>query len=186
MGQKSLSGRAVAGGWPTASTGRMTAFLAVSAVVPAPGGSFVSSMPAPNRWILSAAMRLAGTRPPAKALRRGLGTGLGDEVVDRVVAEFTPESPRLYRDRTGDRAWDGRGGFLSTTLDAQMPTALQRRFAEQLGAEWTEEIATGHLPMLQDPPATAAAIDRFLNPGVTPSCRRSPDSTRSPGAPGPR
>lgn len=141
---------------------RVTAFLAISAVIPPAGGSFVSAMPIPNRWVLAAATRLVGTRPPAKAIRRGLGDGLPDEVTQRIVTEFTPESAGLYLDRTGHHVWAGRRGFLLTTQDKELPPGLQRRFARQLGADWFEEIATGHLPMLQDPKATADAIDRFL------------------------
>lgn len=144
---------------------RVTTFLGISAVVPDQGGSFVSSMPAPNRWVLAAAMRVAGTRPPASAIRRGLTGGLPDDVADRIVNEFSPESARLYRDRMGEHTWAGRRGFLFTTVDKELPAAVQRRSAERLGATWAEELATGHLPMLEDPPATAAAIRRFLAAG---------------------
>lgn len=142
--------------------GRVAAFFAISAVIPAPGGSFVSSMPIPDRWILGVAMRLAGTRPPASAIRRGLGTGLGENMVERLVAEFTPESTGLYRGRIGHQAWTCRRGFLLTTADKQVVPRLQHRFAKRLGVERPTEIATGHLPMLQDPVSTAATIDRFL------------------------
>lgn len=141
---------------------RVTAFLAISAVVPAAGGSFVSSIPVPNRWLLAAAVRLGGTRPPAKAIRRGLGAGLEGDLADRIVTEFTPESPHLYLDRASDHQWPGHRGFLVTTQDKELPPALQRRFAHRLGGDFIEEIATRHLPMLEEPAATAAAIERFL------------------------
>ena len=96
-----------------------------------------------SRRILAAAMRLAGTRPPAKAIRRGLGTGLRGNVVDRVVAEFTPESVGLYADRSGNHVWSGPRGFLFTTQDKQIPLGLQRNFAHRLGGQWSEELATG-------------------------------------------
>ncbi|AYJ50935.1 alpha/beta fold hydrolase [Rhodococcus sp. P1Y] len=141
---------------------RVTGFLGIAAVIPAAGGSFVSAMPAPNRWAIATAMRLAGTRPPATAIRRGLGTGLSKDVVERIVAEFTPESLDLYRQKTGDHVWSGRRGFLVTTRDQQLSPGLQRRFAERLGGKWSQVIATGHLPMLQNPEATAAMIRGFL------------------------
>lgn len=140
---------------------RVTGFLGISAVIPAAGGSFLSSMPVPNRWILRAVMRLAGTRPPAKAIRRTLGTGLSDDVAERVVTEFIPESLGLYRDRTGPHTWSCHRGYLLTTQDKELSPGLQRVIAERFGAEWSDEIATGHLPMVQDPGATAAAIDAF-------------------------
>ena len=141
---------------------RVTAFLAISAVIPTAGDSFVSSMPAPNRWVLGTLLRLGGTRPPDRAIRRGLGSGLREEFVGRIVSEFIPESQGLYLDRTGNHVWTGRRGFLLSTKDKQLPPKLQRRFAQRLGGHWFEEVDTGHLPMLQDPRRTASAIDRFL------------------------
>lgn len=141
---------------------RVSSFLAISAVIPTGTDSFVSAMPVPNRWILPPVMRLAGTRPPDKAIRRGLCGGLNDDDVERIVAEFVPESQGLYMDRTAAHVWSGRRGVLLTTQDKELPLGLQRRFAERLGAQWNKEIATGHLPMIQDPPATARAIEEFL------------------------
>ncbi|MGR6320611.1 alpha/beta hydrolase [Micromonospora soli] len=142
---------------------RVSAFLAISAVIPQPGGSFISAMPVPNRWVLSAAMRFAGTRPPASAIRRGLAHGLDEEVADRIIADFTPESPALYRDRTAHRSWSGWRGYLRTTGDHELPMALQQRCAQRLGAAWQNDLNTGHLPMLEDHQAVAAAIRRFLD-----------------------
>ncbi|NPC97008.1 hypothetical protein [Nocardioides sp. zg-DK7169] len=38
---------------------------------------------------------------------------------------------------------------------------MQRRSAEVLGAAWSAELATGHLPMLEDPAGLVAAIECF-------------------------
>lgn len=142
---------------------RVSAFLAISAVIPRPGGSFISAMPVPNRWVISAAMRFAGTRPPDSAIRRGLAHGLDEEVADRIIADFIPESPALYRDRTAHRSWSGWRGYLRTTDDRELPMAVQRRSAQRLGAAWQDDLNTGHLPMLEDHRAVAAAITRFLD-----------------------
>jgi len=96
-------------------------------------------------------------------IRRGLGTGLPENVLDRVVSEFTPESVGLYTDKCGSHVWDGPRGFVLTTDDEELPPGLQRRFAERLGGQWAVELRAGHLPMLQDPVATATAVDGFLN-----------------------
>lgn len=141
---------------------RVEGFLAVSAILPPPGGSFVTAMPIPNRWILSAAMRLAGTRPPESAIRRTLAHGLDGRIVDRLIADFVPESQRYYRDRIGAQPWAGRRGYATTAGDRELPPALQRRFADRLDAPWRRELATGHLPMLEDPAALAAAIAAFV------------------------
>lgn len=137
--------------------------LAISAVIPADRQSFVSAMPAPNRWVLAFGLRVGGTGPPAAALRRGLAGGLAVDAADRLVDEFEPESRRLYLDRTQEHRMTGRRGFLFTTEDRQIPLNLQRRFAQRLGGEWSKEIATGHVPMLQDPHTTASSIEEFLS-----------------------
>lgn len=141
---------------------RVTALLAVSAVVPEPGGSFVSAMPVPQRWVLSLALRFAGTRPPDAAVRRGLAGGLDAVTTERIVADLVTESPALYRDLTTKGAWSGPRGYVSTTQDRELSASLQRTFAGRLGGSWADELATGHLPMLEQPDALAQTIRRFL------------------------
>lgn len=62
------SGGVIAAEVARRASGRVADFLAVSAVTPAPGRSFIATMPVPNRWILGLMMRLSGTRPPASAI----------------------------------------------------------------------------------------------------------------------
>lgn len=141
---------------------RVNGVLAVSAVVPRSGESFVSAMPFPNRVILPLALRLGGTRPPESAIRRGLGHGLDETLADRIVTDFTTEPRELYLDRTRGHSWTGRAGYLMTTQDRELPESMQQRFAGRLAGDWRESIPTGHLPMLQDSSETAASIARFI------------------------
>ncbi|MDP9799578.1 pimeloyl-ACP methyl ester carboxylesterase [Catenuloplanes nepalensis] len=140
----------------------MSALLAVSAVVPAPGRSFVTSMPFPNRLVLDLAMRVAGTRPPEAAIRQGVAGGVDAETAGRIVADFHPESAGLYRDRLRGGGLPERRGYVVTGRDAELPAPLQRRFAGTLGAHWTGTIDTGHLPMLEAPTTLTHQIQDFL------------------------
>lgn len=142
---------------------RVSAFLGVSAVVPVPGGSFLSAMPVPNRWVLGAVLRVAGTRPPESAIRRSLAHGLDEQVTDRIVADFATEPLGLFTDRTCATEWSGPRGYVRTTDDRELPESVQRRSARHLGADWHAELATGHLPMLEDPVALSGTIRRFLD-----------------------
>ncbi|MQA63097.1 MAG: alpha/beta fold hydrolase [Actinophytocola sp.] len=67
---------------------RLAGFVAVSAAIPAGGGSFVSSLPMPKRLIVGGLMRIFGTTPPTTAIRQGLCSDLTEEVVRRFAPEF--------------------------------------------------------------------------------------------------
>jgi pimeloyl-ACP methyl ester carboxylesterase len=141
---------------------RVSGLLGVAAVVPAAGRSFLRSLPFPMGLVLGAVLRVAGTRPPEKAIRTGLAAGLPPGTADRVVADFSPESARLYRDATGPRVVPGRRGYVHTSADRELSPAVQQASADRLDATWTSSLPTGHLPMLEAPAALAGAIQGFL------------------------
>ena len=140
---------------------RVTGFLAVSACIPEPGGSFLASLPFPQRRVLGLVTRIVGTKPPAKAIRSGVCSGVSTELADRIVAGFEPESRRLYADPVPARSFPDRSAYLLTTQDREFTPALQETYAGQLGAP-VERVETGHLPMLEKPDAVAAVIGRVL------------------------
>ncbi len=141
---------------------RVAGILAVAAVIPRPGHSFIRSMPLPNRLVLGTVLRVAGTRPPATVLRSGLAAGVSEAIGDRIITDFDPESVGLYRDASSARTMPGPRAYLYTSEDKEVPPATQRRSAENLGAAWTTQVSTGHLPMLQDPAAVSRAVRRLM------------------------
>lgn len=140
---------------------RVQGLVALAAVLPRPGHSFVRSMPFPNRLVLGAVMRIAGTRPPASSVRGSLAEGLPPEQQDRLVADLAPESHAYFRDRVGPWAAPEDSLYVPTERDKELPLDLQHRFGEQLTATATP-LQTGHLPMLEEPLAVAAAIDSLM------------------------
>lgn len=156
------SGGAVAAEMVALAPDRVTAVLAVSAVTPKPGRSFITSMPMPRRLVLSLAMKVAGTRPPDSAIRKGLAGRLDAEIADRIVADFTAESVKLYQDKAQSGSFPHQRGYLTTTQDAELPLGLQNRFAQNLDPAWSEAVETGHLPMLEAPELLARKIESFL------------------------
>lgn len=141
---------------------RVVGFLGIAAFIPIPGRSFFGSLPFPSSMLLSAVTRLAGTRPPERAIRSTLTAGLDEQQVRRILEEFDPESQALYRDRVGARRVPRLRGYVETTNDRELSRALQQRFASNLNAKWVRTVSTGHLPMLEDPAATAAILTGFL------------------------
>lgn len=147
---------------------RVAGVLGLCALVPPPGRSFVSAQPFPARVLLPAVLRVAGTRPPTSAVRRGVAAGLPTATADRLLADFVPESRRLYLDQVTDDRAPGRAasaarGYLRTTSDPEVGEALQTRSASCLAADWIEDVATGHLPQLEQPEAVVRALGRLLS-----------------------
>lgn len=159
-------GGVVAAELMTRHPSRVSGILGVTAVVPRPGRSFVRSLPFPAGLVLGSMLGLVGTRPPARAIRTGLAQGLPEAVAERVVTDYEPESVRLYRDATSARDLPAARAYLHTTRDNEVTPATQRAGARVLDATWTEELATGHLPMLEDPVAVSRAVGRLLGATV--------------------
>lgn len=153
-------GGVVAQAMLAAAPDRVAGVLGVAAVWPAPGRSFTAALPAPQRWLLPPILRMVGTRPPEKQLRAGFGAGLPAATVDRLVAEFTPEARRLFVTAAPRGRAPEQAGYVHTT-DREVPPELQRSCAQTLGAGFTRELATAHLPMLQDPAGLLAAVTDF-------------------------
>ena len=141
---------------------RVQGFLGISALIPGPGQSFLGALPTATRMFTSLIMRMAGTRPPAKALRAGLANDLEPAVADRVVETFKPESQHLYRDPLPARQFPELRGYIRTSNDKQIPLAVQDKYAADLGAQWTPTLSTGHLPMLADPQGLVSLLEEFL------------------------
>lgn len=154
-------GGVIAGELATRAPQRLSMVVGVAAVVPEAGHSFLASLPFPQRHLVSVIMRLAGTRPPAKEIRDRLCRGVAPEIAERIVAEFRPESQRLYRDRLSADPRPARGSYLLTQQDPEFSGAAQRRFAARLGGA-VQELPTGHLPMLEQPALVAELLVALL------------------------
>lgn len=141
---------------------RISGVLGICALIPKPGTSYAANLPVPARWILPLALRMAGTRPPASAIRNGLAAGIPEETADRLVEAFDPEPIGIYLDKTGDAVFPEQSGYVSTTMDDQLPLSVQTASAARLGTRWSRSIASAHLPMLQEPESVAEHIRTFL------------------------
>lgn len=139
--------------------------LGVRAVVPAPGRSFVATLPLPARAVLPILLRVAGTRPPEAAVRKGLAAGLPEPSIDRLVADLVPESRRLFTDRVSPatEVLVQPRGYLATTADREVALAVQQRSALTLRAQWTETVVGGHLAPLEHPDVVLRAVQRLLS-----------------------
>lgn len=146
---------------------RVAGFIGISAAIPINGGSFVSALPFPQKVIVRLMLRLAGTRPPDAAIRKGLCSDLTTEQADQIVARFTPESRAVYTDRVDVAPPDVPRRYVVLTADREFPPSLQARFARRLGGNQIE-LDSGHLPMVSQPGELAKLLARFLSDAVAP------------------
>jgi pimeloyl-ACP methyl ester carboxylesterase len=144
-----------------AMSSRLAGFAGVGAAIPAPGGSFVSSLPLPKRALMTVLMRVAGTRPPESAIRSGLCSDLEPEQADEVVRRFVPESRAVYFERTKAPVPSVARLYVLLGEDKEFGADLQRAMANNLGGASVREIASGHLPMLSRPDELAGVVNEF-------------------------
>lgn len=118
-------------------------------------------MPFPNRLILSIALKVAGTRPPDKAIRSSYASHLNSVTTQRILGDFTTESRGLFTDVVVQPVFPNHRGYVHTSDDNEIPAKLQRKFAQRLAPVHEYDMSTGHLPMLQDAQGLAATIQSF-------------------------
>ncbi len=147
---------------------RVIGVLAIAAVIPLPNRSFTASLPFPQRLVLPVLLRLIGTKPPEAVIRGSLATGVSENVVERLVQDFTPE-PRPYFTTPSRAGVAHVCGYLNTAGDTEVPPPLQVVYAARLNPTARYTLATGHLPMLTEPRALAEAIAAFHDLVDTPS-----------------
>lgn len=140
---------------------RLGGFVAVGAAIPSDGGSFVSSLPLAKRALTTVLIRVAGTKPPESAIRRGLCSDLRAPEADEVVRRFVPESRAVYFERTRAPLPDAPRMYVRLTQDREFGVPLQRVMASNLGAGEVREIASGHMPMLSEPDELTRVINEF-------------------------
>jgi pimeloyl-ACP methyl ester carboxylesterase len=142
-------------------SGRLAGFVGVGAAIPRNGGSFAASLPLAKRALTTALMRVAGTKPPESAIRRGLCSDLGAQEADEVVRRFVPESRAVYLERTEVPVPRVPRMYVLLTEDREFGVKLQRAMARNLGAGGVREVASGHLPMLSRPDELARVVNEF-------------------------
>ena len=136
-------------------------FAAIGSAIPQYGNSFISCLPFPKKIILPVIMKLAGTRPPAKAIETGLCNDLNSSQKKMVIQNFTAESRFLYTDKCNAGIPNTSRMYIKLTLDNEFPVSMQNKMANNLKAKNIKEIESGHLPMMSQPVKLAEILNNF-------------------------
>ena len=137
--------------------------VGVGASFPKSGESFVSSLPFPQKLVLPVLLRVLGTKPPAKAIERGLCADLSPGSCSEVVDRFTPESRSLYTDRVRYGSLPAERWYVRLTRDRDFPLAVQGAMIENVDATKVVDIESGHLPMISRPDEVARILDGVVD-----------------------
>jgi pimeloyl-ACP methyl ester carboxylesterase len=140
---------------------RVTGLIGISAAFPRGGGSYLSCLPFPQSLVMGAMVRLAGTRPPASLIKKGLCNDLRPDQADEVVKRYVAESTRLYTDRCEVPVPRMKSLYLKLGRDQAHPGNIQDRMAGNLETPEKVILDAGHLPMLGRPRELAGILNRF-------------------------
>lgn len=141
---------------------RLRHLLAIAGMVPEPGRSIVDHFPASRRWLAKLLLPLTrGVLDPEAVRARSLFSDLPEAEARSLARRMTPESSRLLRDPV---RWSGAvapATYVRCTADRSiLDPGAQLAMAARLGGA-REDLDTGHHPMLSQPAALAALLNRF-------------------------
>ncbi|QJD88277.1 alpha/beta hydrolase [Cohnella herbarum] len=142
---------------------RLAGFIAVGAAIPKAGGSFLSTLPLPKRWMMSLILKKMGTKPPEKSIRAGLCNDLTEEDSARIVRRFVPESVRVYTDPVESSLPNVPKLYVKLDKDKAFSPALQDKMILRLAPNRVANLNAGHLPMLGDPVGLRRMLLEFLS-----------------------
>ncbi|MGF1587010.1 MAG: alpha/beta fold hydrolase [Bacteroidales bacterium] len=145
---------------------RIIGFVAIASAIPKKGDSFISCLPYPRRVILPLIIKVAGTRPPKKAIEKGLCSDLTREQAEKVYARFIPESKELFFEKCDAGIPDTKRLYIKLAYDRELPLPVQERMAENLKAHKILTLHSGHLPMLSKPSELVKILTRFYNEAI--------------------
>ncbi|WP_159887767.1 alpha/beta fold hydrolase [Paenibacillus puerhi] len=144
-------------------TDRLAGIVAVGAAIPKNGGSFLSTLPLPQRLIMPVILRILGTKPPESALRTGLCNDLSPDQATKIVNDFIPEAVRVYTDRINVSVPDVPKLYVKLTNDKQLSLSLQDKMISNFSPQSVQSLETGHLPMISNPEGLRSILENFLS-----------------------
>jgi pimeloyl-ACP methyl ester carboxylesterase len=142
---------------------RVIGFVAISAAIPSKNGSYISCFPFLSGVFLRIMLNLAGTKPPASAIKEGLCNDLDDKITSKIIEKFTPESKKLYIDNINIQRIPDNSLYLYLKKDKALNDAIQLKMIKNLHARQIIEIDSGHLPMFSKSEQLAQILNDFVN-----------------------
>lgn len=138
----------------------------IGGVFSASGKPFLSVLPLPQRLIVRFFLARArgGIKLPQSGVKCEYCNDLDERTTALVLSRVVPEAPRLYLDPVHWAALPVNVPrfYIKLTQDKSLSIKEQQRMIDRVGHAGVESLNTGHLPMLSDPAATAAVLNRIV------------------------
>ncbi|WP_411821421.1 alpha/beta fold hydrolase [Leptospira sp. 'Mane'] len=142
---------------------RVNGFIGISASIPKDGGSFVSSLPYPNKLIIGTIMKLFGTLPPEMSIRERLCDELTSDQTEEIVQNYSPESKDLYFSKINVGLPHVPRLYIRLENDKEFDLPTQNRMISHFAPDHIIDLESGHLPMLSQPKTLAAILNSFAS-----------------------
>jgi pimeloyl-ACP methyl ester carboxylesterase len=146
---------------------RLAGFAAIGAAIPKNGGSFISCLPAPKRFIFPIMLRLFGTRPPDSVIRKSLCNDLSDEHAENIINSFVPESYSIYTQKSNSKIPEVPKIYIRTINDSDWDLEIQNSMVKNFNPKKVADINSGHLPMVRRPKELADILNSFIEDEIT-------------------
>lgn len=140
---------------------RIIGFVALGAVIPSNNGSFISSLPFPNKLIMKILISFTGTWPPVSDIRNGICSDLGEKLKSEVMENFVPESKFLFFEKISNYFPVSNSLYVYLKNDKEFGDIIQRNTIPNLHTNLIIEMESGHLPMLSKPKELADLLNIF-------------------------
>lgn len=144
-------------------TDGLAGIIAVGAVIPKKGGSFLSIFPFPQKQIMSIILRILGTKPPQSVIYKGLCSDLSPDQAAEVVKGFIPEAIRVYTDRINMSIPNVPKLYVKLTNDKELSPSLQDKMISNFSPQSVKILKTGHLPMISNPEGLRSILGNFMS-----------------------
>lgn len=136
--------------------------IGIAAVFPKSGQSFMSIHPFPMNIIFPALLKLFGTKPPNKAIRKNLCNDISPEYSQIILDNFKQESISLYTEKVFYDGFDTNAVYITLTNDKSLSLAMQTKMADNLKMRKNIKLNSGHLPMMSIPEKTVNVLNEII------------------------
>ncbi len=142
---------------------QLVGMVSMASIIPALGGSYLSTLPTLRRVASKLYWRGLGTKPSEGAIQDTECNDLNSSQIEEVIKRYHTESLGYYEDECGALVPHVPRLYLKLLNDLAVRPELQDQMIRNFSPTEVKEIPTGHLAMLREPAHLARLLDFFAD-----------------------